>query len=232
MWPASALDFLRELEANNDRDWFKANRGRYDEDPVAPARELAARLGHLGEAHLFRPYNDTPFHMRPPIKEQLGLAIGYRGGRGRGRRAGRLLRGALARRPPRGARPPPAGDRPARALPRGDRRRPPRRGLRARGPDGSGRGARGAPAGAEARAARVPARPPADRPPATEGDHGPQAPRARAVAARTALPRSHRLGARRGATAGRVAGEERGSVAGARALARPPVSGSPPRPLL
>ena len=82
MWPASALEFLRELEANNDRDWFKANRSRYDEDLVAPARVLAARLGHLGEAHLFRPYNDTRFHMRPPIKEQLGLAIGYGGAGG------------------------------------------------------------------------------------------------------------------------------------------------------
>jgi uncharacterized protein (TIGR02453 family) len=82
MWPASALEFLRELEANNDRDWFKANRSRYDDDLVAPARELAARLGHLGEAHLFRPYNDTRFHMRPPIKEQLGLAIGYGGAGG------------------------------------------------------------------------------------------------------------------------------------------------------
>ena len=77
MWPASALDFLNELEANNDRDWFKANRQRYDDDLVAPARELATRLRHLGEPHLFRPWNDTRFHMRPPIKEQLGLAIGY-----------------------------------------------------------------------------------------------------------------------------------------------------------
>jgi uncharacterized protein (TIGR02453 family) len=82
MWPPTALEFLRELEANNERDWFKANRSRYDEDLVAPARELAARLGHLGEAHLFRPYNDTRFHMRPPIKEQLGLAIGYGGAGG------------------------------------------------------------------------------------------------------------------------------------------------------
>src|SRR5436190_9694703 len=82
MWPASALEFLRELEANNDRDWFKANRSRYDSDLVAPARDLAARLSHLGDAHHFRPYNDTRFHMRPPIKEQLGLAIGYGGAGG------------------------------------------------------------------------------------------------------------------------------------------------------
>ena len=31
---------------------------------------------------MFRPYHDTRFHMRPPIKEQLGLAIGYGGAGG------------------------------------------------------------------------------------------------------------------------------------------------------
>ena len=82
MWRPEALEFLRELEANNDRDWFRANRERYDRDLVQPARELAERLAHLGEPHMFRPYNDTRFHMRPPIKEQLGLAIGHRGAGG------------------------------------------------------------------------------------------------------------------------------------------------------
>jgi uncharacterized protein (TIGR02453 family) len=43
---------------------------------VEPARELARGLAHLGEPHMFRPYNDTRFHMRPPIKEQLAVAIG------------------------------------------------------------------------------------------------------------------------------------------------------------
>ena len=76
MWPPEALDFLRDLEANNDRDWFKANRRRYDAFLVEPARELAAQLAHLGEPHMFRPYNDTRFHMRPPIKEHLAVAIG------------------------------------------------------------------------------------------------------------------------------------------------------------
>jgi uncharacterized protein (TIGR02453 family) len=77
MWPPEALEFLHDLEANNDRDWFKANRARYEAHLVEPARELARQLVDLGEPHLFRPYNDTRFHMRPPIKEQLGLAIGY-----------------------------------------------------------------------------------------------------------------------------------------------------------
>ena len=82
MWPPEALEFLRELEDNNDRDWFKANRERYDAYLREPARELAERLAHLGEARFFRPYNDTRFHMRPPIKEQLGVAIGYGGAGG------------------------------------------------------------------------------------------------------------------------------------------------------
>src|SRR3954451_9459774 len=82
MWPPAAIAFLQELEENNDRAWFKANRARYDDHLVAPARELAGQLADLGEAHLFRPYNDTRFHRPPPIKEQLGVAIGYGGAGG------------------------------------------------------------------------------------------------------------------------------------------------------
>ncbi len=82
MWPPEALRFLRELEDNNDRDWFKANRARYDEHLVAPARALAEQLGAFGAPHFFRPFNDTRFHQRAPIKEQLGIAIGYGGAGG------------------------------------------------------------------------------------------------------------------------------------------------------
>src|SRR3954452_20216947 len=82
MWPPEALDFLRELEANNDRDWFKANRERYDTYLREPARDLAGRAPGRAEPPLSRPYNDTGFPLRPPIKEQLGLAIGYGGAGG------------------------------------------------------------------------------------------------------------------------------------------------------
>ena len=82
MWPPEAIEFLQDLEANNERDWFRANRERYDEYLLAPARELTGRLAHLGDARFFRPYNDTRFHMRPPIKEQLGVAVGYGGAGG------------------------------------------------------------------------------------------------------------------------------------------------------
>jgi len=82
MWPPEALEFLRELEDNNDRAWFKANRARYDEHLVAPGRAFAERVSGLGEARFFRPYNDARFHARPPIKEQLGITIGYGGAGG------------------------------------------------------------------------------------------------------------------------------------------------------
>lgn len=77
MWPPDALEFLRELEDNNESAWFKANRRRYDEQLLAPARELAGKLTDLGRPHFFRPYNNLRFRPGPPIKEQLGVAIGY-----------------------------------------------------------------------------------------------------------------------------------------------------------
>ena len=82
MWPPEALAFFRDLEDNNDREWFRANRHRYDEYVVAPARELADKLSDLGQAHFFRPYNNLRFRPGPPLKEHLGVAIGYGGAGG------------------------------------------------------------------------------------------------------------------------------------------------------
>jgi uncharacterized protein (DUF2461 family) len=81
-FPPEAIEFLRGLEANNDRDWFKANRARYDEHLIAPARALGEDLVDLGRPRFFRPWNDTRFRPGPPIKEQVGLAIGYEGAGG------------------------------------------------------------------------------------------------------------------------------------------------------
>lgn len=82
MWPPEAIDFLRELEDNNEREWFRANRARYESDLMAPARALAEKLSDLGEPHFFRPYRDTRFRPGPPIKEQLGVGIGHAGAGG------------------------------------------------------------------------------------------------------------------------------------------------------
>jgi uncharacterized protein (TIGR02453 family) len=77
VWPPEALEFFRDLEENNDSEWFRANRRRYDEFVVAPARELSDKLSDLGQPHFFRPYNNLRFRPGPPLKEHLGVAIGY-----------------------------------------------------------------------------------------------------------------------------------------------------------
>ena len=75
-WPREFVAFLTELEANNDRDWFKANRARYDALLRDPMAALGEDLSKLGRPHLFRPYNDTRFHPGPPIKEHQGISFG------------------------------------------------------------------------------------------------------------------------------------------------------------
>jgi uncharacterized protein (TIGR02453 family) len=82
MWPREALAFLHELEANNDAEWFRANRKRYERDLLEPVRRMATALGHLGQPHFFRPYNDLRFRPGPPLKENVAVAIGYGGGGG------------------------------------------------------------------------------------------------------------------------------------------------------
>src|SRR4051812_49779355 len=135
MWPPEALTFLRDLEDNNDRDWFKANRERYDAFLLEPARALAESLRHLGEPRFFRPYNDTRFHARPPIKEQLGVAIGY--GAGGGYYVELSLDGLLVAA---GPHPPPAH--PPHPLPPPVGDRPPPGGLRRAGGQAPAPGAR------------------------------------------------------------------------------------------
>lgn len=81
-WPRGALGFLRELEANNEREWFHANRARYEKLLAEPARALGQDLADLGRPKVFRPFNDTRFHAGPPIKEHVGLAVGYEGAGG------------------------------------------------------------------------------------------------------------------------------------------------------
>jgi uncharacterized protein (TIGR02453 family) len=77
VWSPEALEFLRELEDNNDSEWFRRERHRYDRYLVAPARSLADKLGDLGTPRFFRPYNNLRFRPGPPLKENLGVAIGY-----------------------------------------------------------------------------------------------------------------------------------------------------------
>jgi uncharacterized protein (TIGR02453 family) len=81
-FPREAVSFLRELEANNDREWFRAHKGEWQRSLDEPIRALGETLSTFGAAKTFRPYNDTRFHARPPIKEHAGLALGTGGGAG------------------------------------------------------------------------------------------------------------------------------------------------------
>jgi uncharacterized protein (TIGR02453 family) len=76
MWPTEAIDFLTDLEANNDRDWFRANRDRYDAFLLEPARRLGGGLKGFGEPHFFRPWTNTRFRPGPPLKEHIAMTVG------------------------------------------------------------------------------------------------------------------------------------------------------------
>lgn len=50
--PQETRQFLAQLEANNDRTWFEANRATYQTAFLAPAEELVSRLGAALRAEL------------------------------------------------------------------------------------------------------------------------------------------------------------------------------------
>jgi uncharacterized protein (TIGR02453 family) len=85
---AATFAFLRDLAANNDRDWFKANKPRYEEHVKEPALRLITDFGvPLGKitrhmradpapvgGSLFRIHRDTRFAKdKSPYKTHAGL---------------------------------------------------------------------------------------------------------------------------------------------------------------
>lgn len=88
--------FLEELAANNRRDWFEANRERYEDDVKEPALafisafgpELRAISRHFlaiptaTRGSLFRIYRDTRFSPdKRPYKTQVGIHFRHADGR-------------------------------------------------------------------------------------------------------------------------------------------------------
>ena len=80
--------FLRDLTANNNRDWFEANRARYEKHLLHPAQQfitdLAPRLRKIsrnfradprpGKGTLFRIYRDVRFSKdKSPYKTWIGI---------------------------------------------------------------------------------------------------------------------------------------------------------------
>ncbi|MBO9467435.1 TIGR02453 family protein [Tropicibacter sp. R15_0] len=95
-----ARQFLSELEKNNSKEWFQANKARYDTELKRPAERLLAGVAEFLEAisgtppkpKLFRPHRDvrfskdkTPYHTHLHLlwslpdgrSWMLGIATGY-----------------------------------------------------------------------------------------------------------------------------------------------------------
>jgi uncharacterized protein (TIGR02453 family) len=70
--------FYEELAANNTRDWWQANKQRYELEVRAPLEHLLEDLRpEFGEAKVFRPNRDTRFARdKSPYKTNAAAVIG------------------------------------------------------------------------------------------------------------------------------------------------------------
>ena len=77
-----ATGFYDDLEANNSRDWWLANKPRYEDEIRRPMEELLEDVaGEFGEAKLFRPNRDTRFSKdKSPYKTNIAAVIYLDGG--------------------------------------------------------------------------------------------------------------------------------------------------------
>jgi len=90
------LAFLRELAANNDRDWFKANQKRYERDVREPVRAFVRAMTPVLDEHapaltaddrkvggsMMRPQRDTRFSAdKTPYKVHVGVQFRHQGGK-------------------------------------------------------------------------------------------------------------------------------------------------------
>lgn len=84
-WPKAMLAFYSELEVNNTKEFWEANREVYDRDVRAPMEALLAELaGEFGTAKVFRPYRDVRFsNDKSPYKLEVAAVIATHEGAGR-----------------------------------------------------------------------------------------------------------------------------------------------------
>ena len=88
-----ALDFLRQLAQNNERDWFKARKATYDDEVLWPmkclvvdaarqATSLSLPLTGDPKRSIFRIYRDTRFSKnKQPYKTHAGAVLSRSGSR-------------------------------------------------------------------------------------------------------------------------------------------------------
>ncbi len=95
-FPIGLLHFLDELSRNNKREWFQANRSRYEQDVLQPAlafiETMAKPLEKISPhfcavpkrmgGSLMRPYRDVRFSKdKRPYKTNVGIQFRHEAGR-------------------------------------------------------------------------------------------------------------------------------------------------------
>lgn len=90
MFTPKTLSFLRSLKRNNDREWFHARKGQYEQHCRQPLVDIIARLaddfGAFAPEHIadpkvspLRPYRDTRFSEdKTPLKMHVGATFPHR----------------------------------------------------------------------------------------------------------------------------------------------------------
>jgi uncharacterized protein (TIGR02453 family) len=82
-FPAEGIEFYEQLEADNSRSFWQANKHRFDECVKQPMVELTEALDEFGPFHMFRPHNDVRFSKnKPPYKTHQGAYGESEGGAG------------------------------------------------------------------------------------------------------------------------------------------------------
>ena len=74
------LAFYAELRADNTKEWWTANKSRYERHVHEPMLRLAADLeDEFGEMKIFRPYRDVRFSAdKSPYKLHIGMVTAAR----------------------------------------------------------------------------------------------------------------------------------------------------------
>ena len=87
-FPKEGLQFLDEIIVNNNKEWFEANRDRYEKTILQPNKAYVEEMGeHLQilvpsihavprtNRSLFRIYRDARLHPSEPIKTRIGIIL-------------------------------------------------------------------------------------------------------------------------------------------------------------
>ncbi len=88
--PSDAVTFYADLAGHNTRDWWAANKRRYEDSVRGPLRELTDALAdEFGPAKIFRPHRDVRFSPdKTPYKDRQGPSPSSRTGWGSTSRSG------------------------------------------------------------------------------------------------------------------------------------------------